>query len=130
VFNESATPVTTPDKKSLLKAALDKYNFKQVDALKHIPENTQNNLYEILASIKIPFQIALLHELGFIEFLKKNYVNSDVKLFKKLAEILETNERIVKGNIYVLKPYSNENRNRYTAHQHIAEAKDILAKLK
>jgi hypothetical protein len=130
LFTDKSATIIQPTKRSILEKDLAKYNFTNLPFVAALSTSALNSLYDLLAAGQVPYQVALFEDLGFITYIKKEFALSDVKLFKKLAEILDSNERVIKGNIYVLKPYSKENKNRYTAHLHITNVQADLKKLK
>ena len=118
-----------PTKKSL-RLELNKYRFLNLPAVVSLTTNSQEKLYGLIDTNNIPYQIALLDHIDFIKHLKNQYVTSNEKLFKEIATLLNTNERTVKGNIYVLNEISKEDRKRYTAHLHKEQASRDYQSLK
>lgn len=119
-----------PDKITMLSAALKKYQFEHLTSVIRLTDNARQNLVKLMAIRELPYQIAMLEQIGFIDHLKKRFFKTNEKLFKGLATVLLANERSVKGNIYVLNSRSTENRSRYTAHLHIDEVTKDYEKLK
>src|SRR6185369_5838150 len=76
----------------------------------------------------LPFHITLLHEAGYLEYVKKEYCESKgCKQHKLIAEIFEAAERQVRGNINVLvNPRTKENKKTYTAHIHVKEVRLLI----
>ncbi len=100
-------------------------NFKPYDFNKLETVIIKNDL-EILQKIatsKLPFQIAYLDFLGFITHLNSNFCQSNKELHKLLAQILNVQERAVRGNINVLRNEKSTDRNRYTSYQHTENVK-------
>ncbi len=76
----------------------------------------------------LPYQIALLNELGFFDLDKfKNLPQS--KVYQITAKLLNANKRGVSGNHRVLSDNTKEDRLRYTADKHIDDVKKYLDKL-
>ena len=92
---------------------------------------TKKPLQQIISpssKVKLPYQIALLNELGFFELDKfKNLSQS--KVYQITAKLLNADKRGVSGNHRVLDPKSNEDRFRYTSDKHIDDVKKYLDRL-
>ena len=102
-------------KSEILHNSLLKYGFFNLSKVKILTQKNQSKLLEYLCSNQVPYCIAMFDFLDFLSYLEKNHFNKKKDLFKPLAELLESNERTVKGNIYALDEYSNENRIRYSS---------------
>jgi hypothetical protein len=76
----------------------------------------------------VPYNMALLHEVGFLNHLLQNHFITFTELDKKLASIFNAGIRVIKGNRLVL-GRSNEDRNRYTSHLYSDEIKEIISKI-
>lgn len=78
----------------------------------------------------VPLVIAFLHVTGYLEaFAKENRTRGD--MYKKLVKIFNnsgigTSDRIVKGNINVLNPTSEENRINYTSYSYVNKIEKLL----
>jgi len=119
-----------PTKAQKLTEKLKPIGFFDLDKVKSLSSQGQINLVELIAEKQIPYAIAMLNYLGFIESLTKNHYSSKVKLNKEVAKMLLTADRNIKGNINVLSSVSKENRTRYTAHEHQEQVKKDYEKLK
>lgn len=119
-----------PNKIDRLSSALEKYQFEQLPKVASLKDTGRKSLVAQIAIKELPYQIAMLRFLGFIDYLRKHYFRTNEKLFKELAAVLKANERAVKGNIYVLNSKSTENKSRYTAHLHIDEVTKDYEKMK
>lgn len=78
---------------------------------------------------KLPYKIALLHELGFfkLDSIKKHTKENQYKIISTLTG---GTHRTIKGNVNVLDPNSNEDRIKYTSNNYTDEVKNYLNKLK
>jgi hypothetical protein len=110
-------PQQAETKTDKLKDELGKYGFFELPKVKQLSELNKQSLVELISTNDLPYSIAMVEYLGFIKHLKAEHFTTDYKLFKAVANWFEVDERAVKGNIYVLKEFSKENRTRYTAHQ-------------
>lgn len=95
---------------------LNEYDFFTLELIKNLKKSSEDKIIEHLISNDIPYQIAMLNFIGFIDHLRLNFTTSTNNLYKVLGSILNTSERNIKGNYLVLNPNSKENRTRYTSH--------------
>ncbi|MEI7615629.1 MAG: hypothetical protein WCJ54_02860 [Actinomycetota bacterium] len=104
------------DKESYLRIerGLKVYGFYELNLIKEITPQKQEKLIQKISESQVPYQIAMLNHLGFIEKMK-NAFDAKEDFYKKLAPILDSVPRTIKGNINVLNPKSNENHDRYTS---------------
>jgi hypothetical protein len=107
-----------------LQSSLEKYHFFDLPLVSKLTPDNQNKLVDLIMRNKIPYIIALLDYLGFIDHLQRNHFTIKYKLHRAIARMLGSNERTVKGNINSLNPYTTENQERYTAFFH----KEIIEK--
>lgn len=110
-------PPPTETKTDTFKAKLGEHGFFELPKVKILTGEKKQKLVELIGQ-SIPYAIAMLENLDFLEHLKREYFKTNEKLFKSLAEWFETTERTVKGNYNVLNEDSQEDRFRYTAHKH------------
>lgn len=115
----SKPPEKEPTKSEKLQEALSKYGFDNLPKVKELIKSQKEELINKMATNKIPYQIAMLHFLGFIEYMRSNHTRTNEMLFKRLAEILDSPQRSISGNYRVLRPKTDEDTDRYTAHAHI-----------
>lgn len=120
---------TIPSKIIILENKLLGFNFKSLEKIKILNPANTNKIYKLLSENKLPYQIALLDYLGFIEYLQTDYFKTKKDLYDKLGNILDQESRSIKGNISVLNCLSKEDRDRYTAHKKQEEAKRDYEKL-
>ncbi len=113
------------------KLGLEYYEFDNLEKIKQLSSDERTALIEFLATQTLPYIIAMFYFLGFIEHLQFNYFRSKSALHKEIAKFLNVkNDRDVAGNIRVLSPSSNENRVRYTSHEHVESVRKYYSKLK
>ncbi len=124
----STEPLQTITEK--LKAALGEYGFYKLELIKELKEDNLNLLILEISKNQLPYKIAMLDFLGFIEHLRKEHFTIKAEVHKKLANLLDSSSREIKGNINVLNPVSNEDRKRYTADQYSERVKRDYNKLK
>ncbi|RYE28466.1 MAG: hypothetical protein EOP48_33450 [Sphingobacteriales bacterium] len=74
----------------------------------------------MIASNKLPYNIAMFSFLGFLERLEKNHYAAKYKMYKEISKWLNSDKegRAVKANISSLLKNSSENKARYTAYKH------------
>ncbi len=119
-IEQNSTSKHESTKTQKLEIQFNKYNF---DNLEKVNNHNKTHLINKIANNSLPFQIAYLDYLGFINYLYDNYCDSFVALHKLIAEILNTTERAVRGNINGIKNEKSVDRKRYTAYQHIEKVK-------
>ena len=103
-------------KKQELKDSLSKYGFYNLDKIKALNKDGQNDLIDLLIENKLPYCIAMLNYLRFLPYLEENHAST-----KKGAQIIISNclksdsdGRAVRGNYdSLVKP-----NDRYTAYLH------------
>lgn len=108
-------------KATILKNNLVKYGFLEIDKIKCLSEENQNILIKKMTDKGVPYSIAMLDYLKFIEYLEFTYFRSKTSLHKELAKwfaIKDKEGRSIRGHINSLNDYTHENKERYTAHKH------------
>lgn len=93
------------------------FQLPLVAALKS--EFNKDALLNLIYENELPYQIALLHFLGFLTHLQEVQHFSKERVYHFLAEVFQVNHRAIKGNILVLSRFSKENKTRYTSYRHI-----------
>ncbi len=78
----------------------------------------------------MPYTIALLKELGYLDYFFKEFTKTRSDGFKKLGKVFNINARRVKGNVNILNPKSMEDPFQYTSHKHIEKIKSQLKNYK
>lgn len=102
-------------KSERIKDELHRYGFFELSKVKSLSEPNEQSLVELISTRHLPFSIAMLHYLDFLKHLKRQYLETDDKLYNLVATWFNVDPRAVKGNCLVLNEYSTENRKRYTA---------------
>lgn len=64
----------------------------------------------------VPYTLALLNEIGYLTFFFNEFTTTKLEGYKKLAEIFDSSERRIKGNVLVLNPKSIEDTTQYTSY--------------
>lgn len=115
-----------------LNADLSKYGFFELPKVKALSEVNKQNLIEMIINNDLPYNIAMFAFLGFIEYLEKEHFKTKNKLNREVAKWFNSDKdgRRVKGNISTLSEYSNEDKEKYTAHKHKENVKKDYQKLK
>ena len=103
------------EKHEIVLPKLSEYKFEELE--KNYLLDTKS-LAKHIFSKKLPYQVAYLDYLGFIENINKNYSKSKTEANKLLSKILDTTERQIRGNVNVLNPNSKEDKTKYTSHLH------------
>jgi hypothetical protein len=116
--NNENPPPSEPTKAEILKPKLLEYKFNELEKVTKLTNESRTDLIKKLAENGLPYQIAMLDYLGFLDYLHKSHFKTKYKLRAELVKILDATDRSIKGNISVLKDYSKENRTKYTAHSH------------
>lgn len=126
---ESHVPASTETMR--LKEELRNYAFFDLKMIKALSAPSVQQLVENISSNKLPYRIAMLAFLGFDTHLLTHYCqHTKNRLNKCLADILNSDSRIVKGQLAVLDPNCKENRSRYTAYAHKELVKKYYERLK
>ncbi|MDO5981566.1 hypothetical protein [Flavivirga spongiicola] len=94
---------------------LIQYKFNELEKVKHL---NIKNLSTHIVNSNLPYQIAYLYYLGFIDSVLKNYCKSQSEMQKLIAKILDSNARSIRGNINGLKNEKSKDKKRYTAYLH------------
>ena len=103
---------------SILTEKLNENKFFELEKVNKLNETSKEKLIEFISTNEVPYQIAMFDFLGFITYINKEYCNTKQELNKILAEILNSTERTIKGNISVLNDFSKENKERYTSYNY------------
>ena len=70
-------------KTEILKNDFTKYGFYELDIVQKLQNNNADKLIEKINEGNLPYKIAMIHFLGFIEHLGKQYSKSKDEMFKK-----------------------------------------------
>lgn len=118
-------------KAEILESSLRKYGFFELKPVIALVAKSQLKLVELICNNRLPYQIAMIQFLGFIDHLAFHHFREKYKLNKELSKWLNSgDERAVKGQISSLLPGSKENKSRYTAHLHKETVKNDYQALK
>ena len=109
---------------------LKEHSFFSLPMVICLSVENQEKLIHILFENDFPYKIAFFNFLGFIKYFEKNFCDNKKDMHKKLASILGSTDRAIRGNINVLSVHSKEDRYRYTSHQYIETVTIDYNKLK
>lgn len=103
-----------------LRDHISPYGFFDLQKLASLSEEGKGNLIQMICDNDLPYAIAMFDYLGFIDHLKKHYIDTSTKLNEVISKWFNSDRagRAVKGNINVLSENSNEHKGRYTAWKH------------
>jgi len=101
-----------------LRSDLKARDFYKLKLVKELSDPAMEKLIWFINNNELPYQVAMLDFLGFIDFYENEYGYSRVVIYKKIAEILTVTPRSVKGNYLVLQDFSKEDRKRYTSYKY------------
>lgn len=110
----------TETKTEKLKAELGKYGFFDLPKVRQLSEPNKQRLVEMISTNGLPYSIAMLEFLGFLNHILNEHFKTKYKLNKEVAKWFNSDKegRAVKGNISTLSEYTNEDKGKYTAHTH------------
>ncbi len=97
---------------------LESHNFKTESIYKTIKKHSGKEL--------ISYTIALLKELGYLDYFFKEFTKTKSEGFKKLGKVFGVNQRRIKGNVNILNPKSTENPLQFTSYEHIDKIRSRL----
>ncbi len=111
---------------------LTKYNFfHYLNVIRGIDKEAIKEIWKAITENKLPYIIALLYELGYVDYLKREYCQEKSNERDKLmGEILDSNPRNIRGNINCLINEDSDGKGHYTAYNHLEKIKDFLKNLK
>jgi len=102
--------------------AVTLYQFLELPKMKALNQKGQNEVINLIINREVPYGVALLFHLGYLDKLKKDYSLKKEQMYSHLKTALNSNSRTIKGNCLVLQnPDSNEDRFKYPAETFIAE---------
>jgi hypothetical protein len=113
-----------------LKKKLKIHKFYDLKMVKGLPDGAAEKLVELISTHDLPYQIAMLDYLGFINFFEKEYCVTKNILYKDLGVILGYHERTVQGNFNSLYKTTEDSKKRYTAHRYKETVKKDYQTLK
>ncbi|APG65089.1 hypothetical protein LPB136_06890 [Tenacibaculum todarodis] len=123
-FNEK----TKKKKSEIVLERINEYGFSELEMLKDV--NVVSLIEHIFIKTKLPYQIAYLWHLGFVDKIDAEQCNSQKELHKLLGRIIDADERAVRGNVNGIKQEKSTDRKRYTAYKHIEKVKKHYQTLK
>ncbi len=118
-FKAQQVPVQLDDISTKLKSALGNYGFFDLPKIIALTDVNQHQLVASIAGNPVPYKIAMFNYLGFLKHLEKNYFHVKYQLHDKLAEIIDSSGRIVRGNINSLMDQSQEDKTRFKSWKYI-----------
>jgi hypothetical protein len=98
------------------KSELQSLGFFELEKVKLLSDKGQDRLIELIRSNDLPYKIAMLEHLEFLDFLFNKKIRNKSKVYKLLSTWFGLDERSVKGNCLVLIKSSKEDRTKYKAH--------------
>jgi len=101
---------------------LRKHNFKSEDIYQLINKHSGREL--------MPYTIALLHEIEYLDYFFNEYTNTKKDGFKKLGKVFSITERRIRGNINILNNGSTEDALQYTSPQYTKRVQTELKGIK
>lgn len=119
--------ITKPEQ---LKSLLAAFGFFELPFLKELTNTGQARLLDLLTAAPLPYKIAMFDFIGFLSHVEKHHVKTKNELHQKVAKMIGSTGRAVKGNINVLNENSKEDRSKYTAHLHKDKVKTDYQNLK
>lgn len=117
-------------KTNKLKNNLKENGFYNLSSVKSLTKENTDKLIEMIATNNASYTMAMFDFLGYFKLLDDEYFISLEKRHKAIATWLNVGERTIKGYYYSLKEVTNENKNRYTAHEYKETVKKDYEKLK
>jgi hypothetical protein len=122
-----------PTKADILKERLTEYGFYDLHAISSINKVGKSSLIEKMSKQGLPYSVALLDHVGFIQHFLDYHCESRSNMHKTIATWFTKDKtgRSVKGNLSTLVSSSKEDKKRYTAYKHKETVKidiDLLKK--
>lgn len=106
---------------------LNEYKFTEFLRQKDIDED---KIYQLInkhsGKTIMPFTIALLSEIDFLDYFFMNLNKYKNEGFKKLAMVFDVNARRIKGNVNILTKGSKEDISQYTSYQYVDYIREEL----
>lgn len=132
VKSEAEDGSISESKRDKLNNVLTSHGFYDLPLVKSLPVQNRVKLLDLLYNNKLPYQVALLSHLGFIDYLQQHHFSAKFKMYKELSKWFNSDKegRAIKANISTLLKNTTEDKGRYTAHLHIKEVENDYQKLK
>ncbi len=98
------------------------YQFLELPKIKALNQKGQNEVINLIINREVPYGVALLFHLGYLDKLKKDFSLRKEPIYSHITKALKSNTRTIKGNCLVLQnPDSNEDKFKYPAEAFIQE---------
>lgn len=130
--DDFATQVLSTKYQSFLEIA-SIYQFMALSKLEALNVKGQNELIYLVINKDVPYAVAMMVYLGYLDKLKQDYSLSKEKIYTHLSKALKSNTRTIKGNCLVLiNPNTTEDKYKYPAENYKKDTQNdynaILAK--
>ena len=115
---ESVQPqlIQFKERTTLIINSLNEYRFSDfVNKSVYDVNNVNLLIHKHSGNELMPYTIALLSEIKFLDYFFDEFTKNKTDGFKKLGNVFNTNERRIKGNINILNSVSNEDPTQYTS---------------
>lgn len=114
---------------SELDSSLRPYGFFTLPKVAALSIENQQKLIELISENLLPYKVAMLAEIGFIEYLLKKHFTSKKAFYAAFSPLLtpkgnDKTGRGIKGNLSTLSEITTEDLSRYTAYQHKQQVKN------
>ncbi len=112
-------PKLLKEKTEVIINGLNEYHFSEYLSKNKFKAEGIYQLIKVHSGRELmPYTIALLNEIGYLDYFFNEFTKTKTEGFKKLGEVFAESERRIKGNVYVLIPQSEENPSQYTSSQY------------
>lgn len=130
--DDFATQVLTTKYQSFIET-VSIYQFMALSKLEALNGKGQNELIYLIINKDVPYAVAMMVHLGYLNKLKQDYSLRNEMTYTHLAKALKSNTRTIKGNCLVLlNPNTKEDKYKYPAENHkkdtVNDYNTILAK--
>ena len=130
--DDFATQVLTTKYQSFIET-VSIYQFMALSKLEALNGKGQNELIYLIINKDVPYAVAMMVHLGYLNKLKQDYSLRNEMIYTHLAKALKSNTRTIKGNCLVLlNPNTKEDKYKYPAENHkkdtVNDYNTILAK--
>ena len=104
------------------------YGFFKLKKVQALSQNKQLKLIRKIQTAEKPYQIAIIHYLGWLEYFSDNRISKTDRA-NFFADLLKINTRDVKGYINALNNNSKEDQERYTSRLFVPDAEKFYTSL-
>jgi len=119
------------EKSNVILTNLEQYNFSDYLKKSGLKED---NIFQLIRSHSgnelMPYTIALLSEIKFLDYFFKEFTESKIDGFKQLSKVFNKTPRRIKGNVNILNPQSKEDPVQYTSFNYTNIVKNELKGLR